>query len=285
MGSAAHMLIGDAPDGVDDWAMQELERLEQCWSRFRSESELCRLNATPGGWVDVSTSMLLALQCAHELHTATGGIFDPTVIDALERAGYDRTFELVGDSDESAPPGAAAPGFAAVEIDDDRSRARLPIGTRIDLGGLGKGLAADLLARGLVDRGARSALVNLGGDVRARGETPEHGCRVPVEDPRDDSAVFVHTDLDDDAIVTSTTRLRAWTRAGERHHHLIDPARGKSAASGISAVVARAPDAWWAEGIAKAMLIGGRTRARELAHATGVAAWLFYDNGAVEAVP
>src|SRR5882762_1423038 len=95
MGSEAHIVVGDAPDGVADWAAAELERLEQCWSRFRSDSELVHLNSRAGEWVDVSASMLLVLTCAADLHRATAGRFDPTIIDALEAAGYDRTFELV----------------------------------------------------------------------------------------------------------------------------------------------------------------------------------------------
>jgi thiamine biosynthesis lipoprotein len=274
MGSNAHMIVGDAPDGAEDWAVAELERLEQCWSRFRGDSELSQMNAGSGAWFDVSAPMLLALGCARDLHRATAGLFDPTIIAALERAGYDRTFDQVHDSDVAAPPPISAPGFGAVEIDEEQSRVRLPVGTRIDLGGVGKGLAADLIARGLVDRGARSALVNLGGDVRTRGEVPEGGWQIPVEDPRDPNVVLFHRELDNNAIVTSTTRLRAWTRGTTRHHHLIDPETGSSANTGIVAVVVAAHDAWWAEGIAKSMLIGGRSRAYELARATGVDAWL-----------
>jgi thiamine biosynthesis lipoprotein ApbE len=85
MGSRARIVAGDAPDGVVDWAMSELERLEQCWSRFRDDSELSQLNARAGEWTDVSPSMLLALTCALDLHDVTGGRFDPTILDALER--------------------------------------------------------------------------------------------------------------------------------------------------------------------------------------------------------
>src|SRR5262249_31371860 len=97
MGCRVHVIAGDAPAGVVDWAVEELERLEQCWSRFRRGSELSQLNATAGSgaWVDVSASMLLALTCAADLHAATDARFDPTILDALERAGYDRTFEAI----------------------------------------------------------------------------------------------------------------------------------------------------------------------------------------------
>src|SRR5207302_10005601 len=142
------------------------------------------------GWADVGPARLLALPCAADLHRATSGRFDPAIIDALQQAGYDRSFELI---DASGPPPArasapgAAPGFGRIDIDVDGSRVRVPHGVRLDLGGLGKGLAADLLARGLVDRGARTALVSMGGDLRARGEPPDGAWDIPVEHPLDDA--------------------------------------------------------------------------------------------------
>jgi thiamine biosynthesis lipoprotein len=281
MGSEAHIVVGDAPDGVIDWAGAELERLERCWSRFRSDSELAHVNARRGSWTDVSASMLLALTCAADLHRATAGAFDPTIIDALEAAGYDRTFERVA-SDASAPTVIAptvVPGFAPVEIDEARSRVRLPRGTRLDLGGVGKGLAADLIARGLVDRGARTVLVGMGGDLRARGIPPPAGSwDVPVLDPFDETRVSFRFPLVEGAIVTSTTRIRSWTRGTRSHHHLVDPATGDSARTGVTAVVAAAPDAWWAEGIAKSIIVVGERPGLALAQAADVHAWIFRDD-------
>ncbi len=86
--------------------------------------------------------------------------------------------------------------------------------------------------------------------------------------------------------MTSTTRLRAWTRHGRRYHHLVDPATGDSARNGIAAVVAAAKDAWWAEGVAKAILIAGVQDGLRLARHTHVLAWLFLDDGRmIEARP
>jgi thiamine biosynthesis lipoprotein len=283
MGSTAHLVVGDAPDGVVDWACAELERLEQCWSRFRPDSELARLNANTGTWTRVSTPMLLALSCAADLHAATRGRFDPTILDALERAGYDRTFASLEIDAPGPPPAAtAAPGFASIELDAEGSRARLPAGTRVDLGGIGKGLAADLVARGLVERGARSVIVGLGGDLRARGEPPPQGpWDVPVMDPFDDERVAFRFPLAHGALVTSTTRIRTWTRGGRRYHHLIDPASGDSARSGLAAAVVHGRDAWWSEGIAKAAVVAGAEAGAALVHDAGVRAWLFGDDGSV----
>jgi FAD:protein FMN transferase len=122
----------------------------------------------------------------------------------------------------------------------------------------------------------------MGGDLRARGEAPPDGSwDVPVLDPFDETRVAFRFSLTDGAIVTSTTRMRAWTRGSRSYHHLVDPETGDSARTGVAAVVAAANDAWWAEGIAKSIIIGGADAGRDLAQSTGVRAWIFLDDGQV----
>jgi thiamine biosynthesis lipoprotein len=287
MGGPCHLLVADAPTHLVEWARGEVERLEQCWSRFRPDSELSRLNARPGGPVEVSTTMLEALVRARYLHEATGGAFDPTILDALERAGYDRTFPEVQRSGDRGPVEApsAAPGFSTVMLVVGRGLVQLPPGVRLDLGGVGKGLAADLVAEGLIERGATSACVSMGGDVRVAGSPPApEGWMIPVEDPFDDGHNAFTWPLTAGAIVTSTTRFRTWTRAGERYHHLIDPGTGMSARAGVSAVVVAADEAWRAEGLAKAVLVRGRDEGAELIAGTGATAWIFGDDRSVTTV-
>ncbi len=75
--------------------------------------------------------------------------------------------------------------------------------------------------------------------------------------------------------------MRRWTRGGRHYHHLIDPATGDSARTGIVAVVAAARDAWWAEGIAKSVIVAGIDTGLRLARDTKVRVWLFLDDGRV----
>ena len=151
----------------------------------------------------------------------------------------------------------AACGLGRVDIDVDAAACASPRRGADRSRGARQGLAADLVSRGLVDRGARTALVSLGGDMRARGEPPAGGWRVPVEHPLDPSApAFVHP-LAGGALVSSTRRIRVWERGGREYHHIIDPRTGDSTRTPIVAVVAAAGDAWWAEGIAKAIMIAG----------------------------
>ena len=286
MGSTAHVVLGDAPAGLASWALDEIERLEQCWSRFRADSELEALHARAGEWVAVSPAMLLALTCADDLNRSTGGLFDPTIRDALERAGYDRTFEDVGRDVGALAPCNPAAGYQRIEIDVDDALVRVPVGVTVDLGGIGKGLAADLVTRGLIDRGARSALVSLGGDMRARGDLPDGAWQIPVEHPLDTALVAFVRPLRNAALVSSTRRFRSWSRAGRAFHHIMDPRTGDSSRTTVVAVVAEASEAWWAEGVAKSIVIAGVDDGTALARACGVRAWMFLDDGQmIDVVP
>ena len=139
--------------------------------------------------------------------------------------------------------------------------------------------AADFVSRGLIDRGARSALVSLGGDMRARGELPDGAWLVPVEHPLDETRVaFVHP-LRAEALVSSTRRIRTWTRGDRQYHHIIDPRTGDSTRTPVVAVVAVAADAWWAEGLAKVIMIAGVDAGLALASTANVRAWLFLEDG------
>ena len=280
MGTTAQFVVGDAPDGVVDWAVEELERLEQCWSRFRPSSELCALNANAGTWTDVSPRMLLVLTCAADLHRATGGRFDPTILDALEGAGYDRSFEQVRAASDATAAYAPEPAPGSRSRSTSTSRA---CAFERGRGSTSAGSArawpptcsrADSSTGVRAPRSSVSAATCAPGARRhptGRGTFPS-SIRATATRPR---SVWP---LTDGAIVTSSMRIRAWTRAGQRHHHLIDPATGDSARTGIAAVVAAARDAWWAEGIAKSIVVAGLDEGRALASAHGVHAWIYLDD-------
>ena len=96
LGSDAHCQIAGGPDGLATRVGDEVERLEQCWSRFRADSELRRLDRSAGtGAVAASPDLIDAVGRAVSLWYVTDGRFDPTVRDALEAIGYDRTFREV----------------------------------------------------------------------------------------------------------------------------------------------------------------------------------------------
>ena len=281
MGSGARLIVGDGPPGLVAWALGELERLEHAWSRFDPTSELCALNSSPGWTVGVTPRLMTALVAAQQAWSETAGRFDPTVLDALEAAGYDVTFAALPRSGLLRASGPSA-GLGAVVLDPAAPTITRPPGLRIDLGGIGKGLAADLVAEGIVDRGARCACVSLGGDVRAAGLPPDgQPWLVPVEDPFDELSVAREVPVTDGAVVTSTRLLRAWERGGQPQHHLIDPDTGRPAWTGVAAVVVRDCTAARAEAFAKAALVAGPRAGLELLDGARLEAWVHLDDHTV----
>jgi len=88
------------------------------------------------------------------------------------------------------------------------------------------------------------------------------------------------------ALVSSTRRFRSWSRAGRAFHHIMDPRTGDSSRTTVVAVVAEASEAWWAEGVAKSIVIAGVDDGTALARACGVRAWMFLDDGQmIDVVP
>ena len=116
----------------------------------------------------------------------TDGAFDPTILADLRAEGYDRSFELLVPTNASqrTPPcvdrdprrpsrASSAPPAPDIHLDPIVGTVQLGSNTTFDAGGIGKGFAADLIVTELLSSGARGALVSVGGDLRAAGETPE----------------------------------------------------------------------------------------------------------------
>jgi thiamine biosynthesis lipoprotein len=286
MGSTARLLILGGPPDLPDLARERLRVLESRWSRFDATSELCRLNAANGAVVIVSHETFDVIALAVGSWRATNGWFDPTVLDAVEWAGYDRDFDGIdrlGDRDEPGASPRPAPGCAEIELLPLLPAVRLPMGVRIDLGGIGKGRAADLLTAELRAAGAHGVCVNLGGDVRVSGVPPvPPDWRVELDDTLAAGRAFR---LADGGVATSTRLRRAWTRGGAARHHLVDPGSGRPAWTGLASVTVLAASAATAEVLAKAAFVAGPAAGAELLAAAGVTGLFVHDDGRVQDLP
>jgi thiamine biosynthesis lipoprotein len=223
--------------------------------------------------VVVSPDTFLLVERAVAAWHATAGRFDPTVLHAVVAAGYDRSFEAIGEPTRSRPA-CPSPGCAGIVLDPVVRAVTLPHGVGLDAGGIGKGLAADLVVDALLDAGARGALVELGGDVRVAGEPPDGSTwHVAVEEPQRAGHELARVELREGGVATSGTTWRRWSCDGEPAHHLVDPGTGAPSTSDVVAVTAVATTAWWAEVLATAALLAGTSGARDVLRdggATGV---------------
>jgi thiamine biosynthesis lipoprotein len=123
-----------------------------------------------------------------------------------------------------------------------------------DPGGIGKGLAADLVVEALLDAGAKGACVSMGGDVRVAGEPPAEGWRVGIANPFIDGDLVAVVMLADHGLATSNRLIRTWESRGRVHNHLVDPATGRSVSGLVSASVITG-QAWWSEVLAKVAMV------------------------------
>lgn len=247
MGTTIELLV-EAEDVEQkfDEAAAELERLEQVMSRFRPTSELSRLNRD--GAITASQDLAEVVELALAARERTNGAFDPTVHDALVGAGYDRTFAEVAPDN----PAAAEPGRCGGGVSLDGRRITLEPGYRLDLGGIGKGFAAERVAQLLSLTGP--CLVSAGGDVAVRGVPAAGTWSIGVDDT-------LTLGLDRGGLATSGRDTRRWRRDGAELHHLIDPTTGRPAVTDLVRVTAIGEDAVDAEVLAKTLFLRGSSAA------------------------
>ena len=247
-------------------------------SRFDPASELSRLNADPAAIVDASRLLRRLARAVVEAGERSGGLVDATLVGALERAGYGASradssglapADLLANLQTQTPrPAWPHPDrhWRQIVVDDEARTIARPPGLRIDSGGLGKGLAADLVARSLA--GHATFAVDCAGDVRIGGSAGV-ARRVLVADPGGGRPLH-ELSISDGAVATSGITRRSWRdERGGVAHHLLDPATGEPAWTGVIQATALAPTALEAETLAKAALLAGPERGRELLAAAG----------------
>lgn len=241
------------PHVVDQVQARFLE-VEAALSRFRPESELSRLNRADGRPFRSSPLLRQVLQAALEAARRSGGLFDPTLLPAIEAAGYTRSFaELNGPVETSEPEISGR--HTDVELRGDGAII-LHAGARVDLGGFAKGWTVDSCKE--LMNGCESWVVNAGGDLLARGPGPTgEGWLVGIEDPFDHSRDVGVVLARDCAVATTSRMRRRWTTQSGHAHHIIDPVTRAPASTGLASVSVVAKSSAEAEVLAKVLFLLG----------------------------
>jgi FAD:protein FMN transferase len=264
-----------------------VETVEAALSRFRPGSELNVLNADPRTAVPACPLLQRTVATANWAAARSGGLVDATLLGALERHGYEASWDAVRRADIDAALAAAPPrrpagparrhGDGGLRLDSE-GRVVRALGVRLDPGGIAKGMAADIAAAALPS-GVRYA-ISCGGDVAVGGGEP---WELAVRGARGDAEVH-RLRVRAGGVATSGIAARIWRRAdGSYAHHLLDPATGRPAWTGLVAATAVAESALDAEVLAKTALLSGPLVARRLLRLRGGV--LQHDDGRVEVVP
>lgn len=262
-------------------AEDRVNELETRWSRFIPSSEISALNRARGVPTAVSTDTRLLVSRAIRAWNLTEGRFDPAVHDSVVALGYDVSFEHLAGRRAMTPSIVPSPGCAHIVVDDRDGTVTLPADGGFDPGGIGKGLAADLVARELCAAGADGACVEIGGDVRVTGSGPEdRGWVVQIEHPLPGRAPAANVWLEDGGVASSSSVKRRWHSGDGPRHHLVEPASGHPAQGALGAT-AIARSAWIAEALATATCVDP---ASDDISASGACGFVFSDGGRVRTV-
>lgn len=255
-------------------------------SRFLPDSDLSRLNRDPRTRVPAGPLLLEFASAARRAGELTGGLVDATLLREIEAAGYRDSIQGPPGAVRPAEPATTAPArpcparpWARLSVDSRAGTIERRPGVEIDSGGIAKGLLADEVAATLA--GFPAYAVDCCGDARIGGTTGRPR-PVRVEDPFGNGVVR-SLEVGDGGVATSGITRRSWEGAGGAPaHHLLDPATGRPAFTGVVQATALAPSAFLADVHAKWALLSGPELAPSRLPHGGV---LVLADGSVETVP
>ncbi|GHO85544.1 FAD:protein FMN transferase [Dictyobacter formicarum] len=280
MGTQVSFLLPEAQFTLGAEIIRTLfEHWEQTLSRFLPDSELSQLNRLAGKPVLVSKLLFTVLSSALEAARSTNGIYDPTLLNQLMQLGYDRTFEEVPPQ-SAASTAAIEPGgrWRAIQLQPSLRLVHMPAGTRVEFGGIAKGMAVDAALEALRSEKIETALVNAGGDLAVSGMPP--GLQQwPIEiqgKTRTWVVPFHHG-----ALATSGIGRRHWRQGTELRHHLLDPGTGLPARTQLWSVTVAAAQCKQAEVAAKVAFLLGIKQGSAFLRQHGLAALLIMQDGSV----
>ncbi len=256
MGTTISLLLPEEQCEIGTQVVDELfSEWERTLSRFLPESELSRLNQIHHTPVAVSDLLYQVLKTALAAAQATQGVYDPTLLQQIITAGYDRSFDelpaILSDAPAPSPPGG---DWRRVRLNKKRRLVTLPPRVGLDFGGIAKGMAVDAALAQLQQVGIKTALVNAGGDLAPLG-VPESTGQWLIAVPGKDVSLTIP--LHHGAMATSGIARRRWYQGQQMRHHLIDPRTGTSAHSGLWSVTVVAAKCEQAEIAAKVAFILG----------------------------
>lgn len=250
-------------DGADDAlaaAETTLHELDTAiLSRTAEGSALFALNRSGEAELSRDDTLLALIETALAVSEATGGAFDPTLAPVMDAWGFTGEVRAVPAEDTlGVLRGVVGTEHVTLRETESGCAVALDNGAQLDLGGIAKGYAADLLRGQLREAGIASAALNLGGDVCVMGTKPDgNDWRIAVKDPADGESYLGILTAADVFIVTSGIYERYFEESGVRYHHIIDPATLRPAESGLVSVTVVCENGAWADALSTACFVLG----------------------------
>ena len=241
-------------------AQNEISRLDKLLSVQNENSEIFRLNQSKQ--MTVSEDTLTLITRSKEIYTLTDGAFDITCEPLAREWGFYSGLKNKVPSQKAIENALKAVGAEHINIEN--STVTLDENTSLDLGGIAKGYASHKAAEILKEYGVASALMSLGGNVRAVGTKPDGDFwSVAITDPDDNAKSIGTLKISDKAVVTSGGYQRYFEENGQTYHHIIDTKTGYPADSGLKSVTIVSDDDALADALSTALFVMGLEKSEE----------------------
>lgn len=238
-------------------AVSQIQELENLLSVTAENSEIHRANHSQGAPVELSAPVRELLSEALAVCASAGGALDITVYPIVRAWGFTTGAYRVP---EKAEIGRLLPLVDYTKVLLDGSSLTLPPGMALDLGAVAKGYTGDRLMELFASEGVTSAIIELGGNVQALGSKPDGApWRVGLQAPEGGYAGVL--EITDKAVVTSGGYQRYFEEGGKTYIHIIDPATGYPANSGLISVTIVADSGVLGDGLSTALFVMGREKA------------------------
>ena len=222
-----------------------LERIDRSMSPFRADSALTRFNASDTGRHAVDSDLAVVTAEALRVAVRTEGAFDPSVGPDVGRYGF-------------GPIHGTRFGTHAGFNSDGETISKLDGRLTLDLCGIAKGYALDLMADCIEEAGFGDFVAELGGEVLARGaDLGEAPWRIGIADPLGNGGLHAVVDIGDLALATSGDAVNSYSVAGRRYSHIIDPRTDKPVRNSVASVSVLADSAMTADALATALMVMG----------------------------
>lgn len=281
MGTTWHVTVVNAPEHDRDFyqagIQAQVDAVVAKMSTYEAESELSRFNRAPAGeWFALSADTLKVIEEGQRLSAMSAGSFDITVGPVVNLWGFgpDKRPDKVPSEDELAAAFARV-GHQHINLDHEQQRAQKAVDAYVDLSAIAKGYGVDRIADWLEQQGVISYLVEVGGELRAKGHKPDQKpWRIAIESPldieRDVQQVIKVTDV---AIATSGDYRNYFEEQGVRYSHTIDPSTGKPIRHKLASVTVLQPQCMTADGLATTLMVMGEEKGYQFALAHRIPAF------------
>ncbi len=250
--------------GLQADVQHKLDLWEAMLSHWRPDSDLSRFNASAStDWVSVPPEFVEVVEIAQGIGRETGHALDITIAPLVDAWGFGAPKKRGTPPTEAEIAAAKAVcGWQHLQVrrEPPALRKALPE-LRLNVSAVAEGWALDRLARHLEAAGLTHFLLEIGGEVMARGEW-RVGIQTPAAPPGEAAQTLL---LKDQCLATSGVYRQRFTEEGKEYAHIIDPATGRPVEHALASVSIVHSRASQADGLATALLVLGPVRGRELA--------------------